>query len=510
LLDRLCGLETEYAIRFSPVGSERPSNEKVYDAYAVAVASLVETRPGVRERELFLANGGAVHYEALAYAHADGLVEGATPECRGPNEALLYQRAQDALLVAARPFVEKRVGGEVGLLKNCRDAAGHIYGAQENYDVDIARGGWLVVWRVGLALVTPLVLVSLLVVLALFVALIAVALPVVLVGAFVSVALERKQTVLHRALARMSRPTQLALWHLEKTIWELSLVPFLLLCRAVAFRHLRPVLTPFMISRPIITGAGTLDGDAFALSEKGIAVRRRVRIGLGNERVIFDAGNLCKQVPKLWRYLRLYRRRQRLQLGLSDSNMAQIAEYLKLATTCLVIDLAEQGLLDDLPRVRHPIRALHAIVRDPTLTTKVAMSDGTSRTAIEIQRMYIARAKAAAADDLEASTVVGRWSQIVDRLEAEPDALVGWLDWITKRALLAASDDAAARKKIDLKYHELEVGYFAQLEAAGLAPTLVTADEARAAWTEPPQATPARARARLIADLDTSERVRMT
>ena len=34
--------------------------------------------------------------------------------------------------------------GELGLLKNCRDADGHTYGAQENYEAIIASGARLV------------------------------------------------------------------------------------------------------------------------------------------------------------------------------------------------------------------------------------------------------------------------------------------------------------------------------------------------------------------------------
>jgi hypothetical protein len=48
------------------------------------------------------------------------------------------------------------------------------------------------------------------------------------------------------------------------------------------------------------------------------------------------------------------------------------------------------------------------------------------------------------------------------------------------------------------KYHELGVGYFAELEREGLAPTLVTPDEVERAMTQPPRSSPARRRSQLV------------
>ena len=46
MLTRLAGLETEYAVRFTPAeGGRRPGNHVVYEALAAAVGDLVATRP---------------------------------------------------------------------------------------------------------------------------------------------------------------------------------------------------------------------------------------------------------------------------------------------------------------------------------------------------------------------------------------------------------------------------------------------------------------------------------
>ena len=57
-------------------------------------------------------------------------------------------------------------------------------------------------------------------------------------------------------------------------------------------------------------------------------------------------------------YLDLFRRRQRMQIALGDSNMAETAEYLRIGTTMLVLDAIEADCFPRVPQVRRPIRAL--------------------------------------------------------------------------------------------------------------------------------------------------------
>ena len=97
------GQETEYAIRFSPKFG-RPGNDKIYRFVAEAIGTRVRTEPGLypKRPQIFTQNGGAFHYEYLPHRFEGGLIEGATPECRGPGQLLLYQRAQESLLLQGR------------------------------------------------------------------------------------------------------------------------------------------------------------------------------------------------------------------------------------------------------------------------------------------------------------------------------------------------------------------------------------------------------------------------
>jgi proteasome accessory factor A len=523
---RLLGQETEYAIRFSPE-RRHPGNDVIYDAISRAIAARVTTAPGMYSDrpQVFTQNGGAFHYECLPYCSEGGLLEGATPECRGPAQLLLYQKAQEALLNESLPHAEASLRGsgypgKLGLLKNCRDAEGHVYGAQENFQVSIATGFSLWLYRAGIVALLPLLLASVVtgwIAFVLFVVL-------VMSGVFLSamaVMLKplRHRDALLRLFSREDRRVDNALgrfqcW-LSCTVAFPFITAFSLLLHLFAFRRIRRQATAFLISRSIVTGAGTVEAKGgFLLSEKASSIRRRMRFSiLPNDRAIFDTGNLMKPAFAVAHlhpapFAALFGREQRLQLGLADSSMLQETEFLKAGATVLVLDMVEAGFLGDAPRILSPIEALHAFASDPTLETKVATDRG-PMSAIEIQKYYLERATAFARQSstasIEAKDVIELWEKVLHALERrEMASLVGRLDWVTKRYLLEACSgerDPDLLKTIDLRYHELSDGYAARLERSGTARTLLDRDDVERAMRNPPEGTPAFTRGRFIGAL---------
>ncbi|HRX81472.1 MAG TPA: proteasome accessory factor PafA2 family protein, partial [Pirellulaceae bacterium] len=156
VFQRLLGLETEYAIRSSSeLATSRRSKFRLYESLVAALHRRVPTVPAKHFKEgVFTAYGGAVWFEAERPAAGGGLIEGATPECRSPREAVTYQRAQDRLLAAAA------ADRNFQLIKNDRDACDNVYGAQENYEATFASGVRLFLWRFGLLCLFPLALIT--------------------------------------------------------------------------------------------------------------------------------------------------------------------------------------------------------------------------------------------------------------------------------------------------------------------------------------------------------------
>ena len=532
ILGRWVGLETEYAVRNGLPGMPS-SNRRIFEEMRTILRSWIATRPsrGMREKEgLFMQNGGAVCYEHLPHAADGGLIEGATPECSGPSQLLLYQKAQDRLLsrciaeLESRhrysiglPPVEKAGDAGLGLLKNCRDADGNRYGAQENYETQIADGLSLWLYRCGLFVLSGWVLLW---------TITALLLTVVLVVGLIA------GLLLHGLIYALVPPVRkwsfFSFWATEgmdeESFGKLSLylsyslcypiaAPHLCLLQAFGFRQARREMTPFLVSRPILSGTGTVEPDGrFGLSEKGPVIKGVMRWTLApKDRCIFDPGNLVKMLLRGLDLRRLhlgqaFGRRQRMQLGLSDSNMAQTAEFLKVGTTSLILDMMEDGFLHDGPRLKEPVKALHDIVADPSLKVQVELKDGRKLSALELQRWYLERAteylKEASAPSMEAFQVVRMWRESLELLEqGRFDALVGRLDWVTKRALLeqcGGTGEQDVLKTLDLRYHELGNGYYNQLERQGLAPILVSEEEAEQAIQTPPENSPAKLRGQWI------------
>jgi len=470
---------------------------------------------------LFFANGGAVWFEAERPAGGGGLVEGSTPECRGPLRLLQYQRAQDRLL--AECAEQSEMDSRFTLIKNDRDAWDNVYGAQENYEAILARGWRLGLWRLGLILLIPLVLLTWL------------GFGLMIVGILVYLAAAGMVFLPLQLL--FPRHRKLALWLFGRDLvqgretgsptppWLESIllwvtrivtaplaVSLLVLLHVTAFQTQRRQLVPFLVSRAVFSGAGMVARDGgFQLADKAPAIN--CVLGLGGflkDRPIFTFGHFFKTIcaescfaPSA--FFELFGRWQRMQIGLGDSNMAESAEYLRIGTTALVLDVIEAGEMPRLPPLRRPVKALHSFCRDVTLQESIELKSGGSWTAIRLQRFYLEACQQFLARrpnaPLEAHDIVTRWREVLDGLDERvlsgrtPDWMIGSIDWVTKEYLLDEAGPNASwskLKKIDISYHELaETGYFELLRSAGLVECLVNEPDIQRAFRTPPPDSPA-------------------
>ncbi len=535
LLGRLCGLETELALYADPARFGGRQWRRV--AYERLVAEISRSTPcatasGCKEG-VFLANGGAVAFEGERLAAGAGLIELATPECRGPRELLLYQRAMEQLA--------RHAAQQIGLtfIKNDRDAHDSVYGAQENYEVPVGGPISLWIWRLGLIALVPLILLCWACTLLTLLLLLLYFLVTALLVASVRLLSPRHVQPTMRLLwggdvvsedgARLILPVWLeSLLIRLSSLYSLPVAVALWgLVRIAVFRRTRRLLTPFLISRPILVGAGMVDRRGrFLLADKAPAINCLLGFSafLG-ARPVFAIGNFFKAVCidsfTSWRtFARLFRPRQRLQLAIGDANMCESAEFLKIGSTLLVLDAIEAGYLEDAPQFARPVQALQTFVGDPTLTAAVRDRRGRLWTAVEIQRYYLSvchrfvRDQADGVSD-EVEEVLSVWEDALQALEnasedpAGTDLLVGTLDWPTKRYLVDQVGPGGrweVKKKIDIRYHELsEDGYYETIRDVGLAPRLVDETSLERAMRWPPSETPAARRGRAIREFTGGE-----
>jgi Pup amidohydrolase len=550
MLDRLIGLETEYAtiVRLPADQKEAPSRRVVYDAICDEIAKRLPTARGLYDADaIFLANGGAFSMETspTRTGMPGGLIEGATAEARSPAALVQCQRAQDRLIAEAARTCD--IPGQVTVVKNSCDAHGHIYGCQENYSAPVGEGAMLVVYWIAVALV----MIPAFMYWSACIGLLAIEMSVLLVlrmpqrlYAKFSSGDDQQQEIQELGWMEPLPPWLLSI---TATILRLISMPaaagLYLVARFIAFRKQRRHLTSFLVSRVVLTGAGHVDrGNRFRLSSKAMAIDTVTGFGgYVGERPIYVFHHwlqqLCGRLLSSRSMSELFYRRQRLQIGLSDSNVSDTAEYLKVGTTSLVLDMIEAGYGRDLPRLRRPIDALHRIASDWHLISRVATTRG-DMSGLEIQKAYFRECKKfvdqnASDAGEECRSVLKRWEEALDSLaafrskEVDPRPALGHIDWLTKKWMLDQLDEHlasstatrdpveegtavaaigfkptvqwASRKKVDMRYHELsDEGYFAKLRDVAPEVCCVNQDGIELALRLPPLGSPALRRGHLI------------
>jgi Pup amidohydrolase len=525
IFDRLVGLETEYAIRFQSASfsAPRPARFLLYRQLVQALRLRVPlVRAGHFKEGVFTATGGAMWFETERIASDGGLIEGATPECRGPGQVLIYQRAQDRLVAEAASAAD--VPGDLVLIKNCRDSRDNVYGAQENYEAIVAGPRGLLIWRIGLVMLLPLVVFTWL---SLIVLIIGMLIYLLLAGtAYLVLRLlpldhERIALIMFGRDLVEGRETGAPLpgWLEGIVIWAARVagaplaLALLILARLFVFRRIRRQSLSFLITRAVLGGAGMVDRQGrYQLADKAPAIN--CVVGFGGylwDRPIFNFGHFFKALSleslhAPTDYATMFSSRQRLQIGLGDSNMCEAAEYLRVGTTLLVLDAIEAGYLVHAPRMHGPIRCLHRLCLDPQLQQRITLVDGRRGTAIEVQRVYLDACTRFVAEHprppAEARQVLQRWRDALDALQHDPKQLIGTLDWVTKRFLLERAGrqaDWAVQKKMDIRYHELsDDGYFAVLARTGAVERLVQETDVERAMRTPPPDSPATTRGQFI------------
>ncbi|NNG34484.1 depupylase/deamidase Dop [Nakamurella aerolata] len=280
--------------------------------------------------------------------------------------------------------------------------------------------------------------------------------------------------------------------------------------RETGFPQLISGLLPFFATRQVFTGSGrvgigrTGQEDGYQLTQRADYIEVEVGLETTLKRGIINTRDEPHADAEKYR---------RLHVIIGDANLAEIATYLKLGTTSLVLSMIEAGVpLDDL-ELESAVPAVHAISHDPSLQTTVPMADGRRMTAVDVQRAFHEKAARFIEDrygsdvDEQTADVLARWIDVLDRLANDPMDLAGELDWPAKLRLLEGfrSRDglgwgAPRLALVDLQYSDvrLDKGLYNRLVMRGSMQRLLSEDAVRAAMTEPPEDTRAYFRGRCV------------
>lgn len=276
--------------------------------------------------------------------------------------------------------------------------------------------------------------------------------------------------------------------------------------RAVPFAKLAASLVPFFVTRQVFCGAGKVgceeagvEGVSYQLGQRADFIEAEVGLETTLKRPIVNTRDEPHADPERFR---------RLHVICGDANMCDVATFLKVGTTGVVLLLIEDGVLDpEAFTLAAPVEAMKIVSRDPALGATIPLEDGRRVTALDLQWEYLDAVKGylktgRAAEALEGAEwpdeVASRWEYVLTALEGDPSSLARELDWVAKLELLEAYrerhglgwEDPKLRL-IDLQYHDvdLERGLFGRLQSSGRIERLVSDAEIERAMITPPRDT---------------------
>jgi proteasome accessory factor A len=271
--------------------------------------------------------------------------------------------------------------------------------------------------------------------------------------------------------------------------------------RAVPFGRLVSQITPHFVTRQVFAGAGkvgcespgSVPGDVtYQLSQRADFFEEEVGLETTLKRPIVNTRDEPHCDPTKYR---------RLHVIVGDANMSEVATFLKVGTTAIVLSMIEDDTIGDDLVLAHPVTAIRQVSNDPSLRATVAMANGKRMTALDIQWQLLERARAwADRFGLECVTVddgkrvLEEWENVLTGLQTDPSSVADVVDWVAKKRLvdgyaqrhsLAPTD--ARLKLIDFQYSDLRSDRSLALRC-GLR-TLVESSSVERAVDTPPDST---------------------
>jgi len=159
-----------------------------------------------------------------------------------------------------------------------------------------------------------------------------------------------------------------------------------------------------------------------------------------------------------------YRKYRRLHLLIGDSNMSPFATALKVGTTTCVLSLLESGQLQKNLSLLDAVQSTREISRDPTHAWIVRLENGTTIGSVDLQWEFLELVrKNLSGLNEETDWLLESWRFTLEAVVNKPDALIGGVDWITKKWLLETFMEAEGvawddpwLQSLDLEYHNID------------------------------------------------------
>lgn len=273
------------------------------------------------------------------------------------------------------------------------------------------------------------------------------------------------------------------------------------------YQRIVRLLLPFLVSRQIISGTGSLatmpSGELrYLMSQRALHIAAGLNSETTQKRPFINNRDETHADPSRWR---------RLHVIGADTPMNEYQAWLSIATATLVLDVIEAGAVWREFNLADVGLALRTIAQDLTCRNRVELEGGRAASALDIQWAYAERIHQwiEAGNGTKANRhILDEWVKTLQGLEADPMAMTDRLDWPLKyqmlleykaRHQLPITDARLAL--IDQEYHncDLDKGLFWRAQAGQRTVQSIRPEEISLAMTTPPYNTRAHLRGRFIA-----------
>ncbi|MBU6347158.1 MAG: proteasome accessory factor PafA2 family protein, partial [Actinomycetales bacterium] len=228
--------------------------------------------------------------------------------------------------------------------------------------------------------------------------------------------------------------------------------------RSVAFETLVQHLTPFFISRNIITGTGRVgigqesERAGFQIAQRADFFEATVGLETTVNRPIINTRDEPHADRESFR---------RLHVIVGDANLSPQMTFLKMGMTALLLSMIEAGFpLPDFALV-NPVTEMHKVSHDYELRHLLTLTDGQKISALDLQLRYleVARDFVGPQPDPETASIIDLWAEVLQGLATNHSKLIGLVDWISKKSVLDSFRNRDALNWTDAKLSAIDLQY---------------------------------------------------
>lgn len=268
--------------------------------------------------------------------------------------------------------------------------------------------------------------------------------------------------------------------------------------RSTPFGLLARTMTPFLVSRQILSGSGKVGSEHgrppvdFQLTQRADFFEEEIGLETTLKRPIINTRDEPHADPGRYR---------RLHVIFGDANLSEVQTFVKLGSASLMLIALEEDALGEPVALRHAVPAVTEVSHDLSGTAALELEDGSYTSAIELQWRYLElleRFTSEASLPPVYKQVLVEWRRLLADFERGPEHVADRLDWAAKLSLLEGyrnrdglAWDDPKMALLDLQYHDIDVerGLYHRLVDAGRIRRLFTDREVGHAVVHPPEST---------------------